>query len=113
MDVRVRTAGVKLRTWRRRRGLTLAAAGLLVDQSASVWCTWERARRRPALEHALAIELATRGHVRVEDWSFPRALVARVLKFAAMRSRRRTRVPSVAQTTRPTHTTSVIVGATA
>ncbi len=56
----------KLREWREARGLTLEAAGKLINVSSATWCDWEHARKIPIIHYAEDLERVTEREVTVE-----------------------------------------------
>ena len=55
----VRAFAVRLREWRKRKGLTLAQAAVQVGFSAAVLCEWENGRQYPSFESLAALSKST------------------------------------------------------
>jgi transcriptional regulator with XRE-family HTH domain len=84
----------KLREWRTNAGLTLKAAGKLVGVEHSTWSEWESGGRKPSLERAIDLELATGGQLPIEAWGFPADVAKGMRTLCQRRARRRPSLPA-------------------
>lgn len=68
-------AGRKLRTWRIAHDLEQRDVAAAARMAQGVISLIERGLRRPTLEQAFKLQIATVGHVAVVEWLPPKALV--------------------------------------
>jgi transcriptional regulator with XRE-family HTH domain len=80
-----------LAAWRQAKGLSQGRLAETLGVARPTYFFWEK-DRRPALEHAIALEAFSKGELRIEIWGYdagPSLELARLRSLAARADKRR------------------------